>query len=306
LRTRGFRKVVPVLALALGTGGCLVTASTYEAKTREADTLREAVAFSNKERGTLEARLLSSEKQISGAKEENAILSARLRDVEGELRTLKEELSSIMGKYEGTRITREELISELLEKEKATGKRIQELSERVQACEAERERFRQEAASRETAVSELEKQVRETPDVESLRRERDILLGRVEHMKEERLRETRRRDMRFAELAQTFSGISPRIAAETLGPSLRIQVPDKVLFRKGKSALTNAGKKMIEEVGKTASEFPAASIIITAGEKSKAGGILSALTKGHALPPGQVLARAGTGDGEIELLLVIP
>ena len=165
MRTWGFRKVVPVLALALGTGGCLVTASTYEAKTREADTLREAVAFANKEKGTIEARLLASEKQISSAKEENTVLSGRLRAVEGELRTVKEESASIVGKYEGTRITREELISELLEKEKATGKRIQELSERVQACEAERERFRQEAASRETAVSELEKQVRETPDV---------------------------------------------------------------------------------------------------------------------------------------------
>src|SRR3990170_7963263 len=174
LRTRGFRKVVSVLALALGTGGCLVTASTYEAKTREADTLREAVAFSNKERGTLEARLLSSEKQISGAKEENAILSARLRDVEGELRTLKEELSSIMGKYEGTRITREELISELLEKEKATGKRIQELSAMAQACDAEREKLRKEAASREMTVADPDKQAEETPEMETPRRERDI------------------------------------------------------------------------------------------------------------------------------------
>src|SRR3972149_4173785 len=100
LRTRGFRKVVSVLALALGTGGCLVTASTYEAKTKGGDTLREAVAFANKEKGTLEARLLSSEKQISDGKEQNAILSARLRETEGELRTAKDQLASIAGKYE--------------------------------------------------------------------------------------------------------------------------------------------------------------------------------------------------------------
>jgi flagellar motor protein MotB len=306
LRTWGFRKVVPVLALVLGTGGCLVTTSTYEAKTREAETLREGLAFANKEKGILEARLLASEKQMSDAKEENASLSDRLQEKEGELRTAKEELASIAGKYEGTRITREELIAELLDKEKATGKRTQELSASVQACEAERERLRQETAARETAISELEKQVRETPDVESLRRERDILLGRVERMKEERLRETRRRDVRFAELAQTFSGISPQIAVETIGPAMRIQVSEKVLFLKGKSALTKTGKKMIEEVGKTASEFPAASIIITGGGKSQSGGILSALTKGHALPPGQVLARAGSRSGAIELLLVIP
>src|SRR3990170_7939452 len=163
LRTRGFRKVVPVMALALGTGGCLVTASTYEAKTREADTLREAVAFANKEKGTIETRLLASEKQISSAKEENTILSGRLRAVEGELRTVKEESASIVGKYEGTRITREELISELLEKEKATGKRIQELNARAQACEASLESLRNGKPG----------------DNEALIRERDILLGRV-------------------------------------------------------------------------------------------------------------------------------
>jgi flagellar motor protein MotB len=306
LRTWGFRKIVPVLALVLGTGGCLVTTSTYEAKTREADRLREGLALANKEKGTLEARLLASEKRLSDVKEENGVLSAQLAEKEAELRTAKEELASIAGKYEGTRITREELIAELLEKEKAIGKRTRELSASVQACEAERERLRQEAAARETTISELEKQVGETPDVESLRRERDILLGRVEHMKEERLREATRRDARFAELAQTFSGISPHIAVETIGPAMRIQVSEKVLFRKGKSALTEAGKKMIAEVGKTASEFPAASIIVMAGRKSQAGGILSALTKGHALPPGQVLAKAGSRGGAIELLLVIP
>jgi outer membrane protein OmpA-like peptidoglycan-associated protein len=306
LRTKGFRKVVPVLALALGTGGCLVTASTYEAKTREADTLREAVASANKEKGILEARMLASEKQILDGKEENAILSARLRETEGELRTAKDQLASIAGKYEGTRITREELISELLEKEKATGKRIQELSAIAEACEAEREILRKDAAAQGTTLSELEKQVQGTPDVESLRRERDILLGRVERMKEERLKEARRRDARFAELAQAFSGISPQIAVETIGPTMRIRVPEKVLFQKGKSALTDAGKKMIGEVAKTASEFSAASILITAEEKSQASGILSALTKGNALPPGQVLAKARTGGTGIELLLVVP
>jgi flagellar motor protein MotB len=306
LRTKGFRKVVPILALTLGTGGCLVTTSTYEAKNREADSIREALASANKEKSTLEARVLAAQKQISDGKEANAILSLRIQEQGEELRKVKEEFASVTTKYEGTRITREELISELLEKEKAIGKRIQELSAMAQACEAEREKLRKEAAAREMTVADPDKQAEETPEMETLRRERDILLGRVERMEEERNQEARRRDVRFAELATTFAGISPRIAVALMGPSLRVLVPDQVLFRKGKSTLTDAGKKVIGEMGKTASEFPAAAVIITAAGKAQADEIRSALTKGHSLPPGRVLADAGSRDRGTELLLVIP
>ena len=112
--------------------------------------------------------------------------------------------------------------------------------------------------------------------------------------------------MRFAELATTFAGISPRIAVAPVGPSLRVLVPDQVLFRKGKSTLTDAGKKVIAEMGKTASEFPAAAVIITAAGKAQANEIRTALTKGHSLPPGRVLANAGSRDRGTELLLIIP
>src|SRR3989304_4317992 len=223
LRTKGFRRVVPILALTLGTVGCLVTTSTYEAKNREADSIREALASANKEKSTLEARVLAAQKQVSDGKEANAILSLRIQEQGEELRKVKEEFASVTTKYEGTRITREELISELLEKEKAIGKRIQELSARAQA-----------------------------------------------------------------------------------GPSRRVLVPDQGLFRKGKSTLTDAGKKVIGEMGKTASEFPAAAVIITAAGKAQADEIRSALTKGHSLPPGRVLADAGSRDRGTELLLVIP
>ncbi len=306
MRTKGFRMIVPILAIAMGTGGCFVSASKFEDKTREADTLRDALAYANKERGTFEARILAYEKQISDEKQENEILLERNRDQEKELRAVKEELAAIVKKYEGTRITREELISELLEKEKATGKRSQERSASAQEGEAEREQLREEAAARDGIISKMEKQVEEFPDIESLRRERNILTGRLERMKEERLLEARRRDARFAELVQTFSGISPDIAVAPAGPAMRVLVPDKVLFQKGKTALTDAGRKVIGEMGKTASEFPAASIIVTARGKSQANAILGVLTKGHELPPGRVLASAGSATGGTELLLVIP
>ncbi len=306
LRAKGFRMVVPILAVSLGSGGCLVTTSTFEAKAKEAESLRNGLASTNKEKTALEEKYVTIQKQLTDEKDANAALSLRVREQEEELGKIREELFSLSKKYEGTRITREELISELLEKEKATGRRIQELNERAQSCEAESERLRREAVARETMISDLEMQVGKASDTETLHRERDILLGRIERGKEDRLQEARRRDLRFAELAKTFSGISPRIAAMPVGPVMRILVPDDIFFRKGKSTLTDAGKKVVGEVGKTASEFPTASIIITASGQSQAGNIQTVLTKGHSLPTGRVLSSARSRDRETELLLIIP
>ncbi|HZD54817.1 MAG TPA: hypothetical protein VE080_01055, partial [Candidatus Aquicultoraceae bacterium] len=193
-----------------------------------------------------------------------------------------------------TRITREELISELLEREKATGKRIQELSERAQECEAS---LRETSGPRENRGASGE---------ESLRRERDILLGRLERIEEERLRESRRRDARFTELIRAFSGISHRIAAERLGPAMRVVVPDGVLFHEGTPSLTDAGRVMIGEMGKTASEFPSTAVIIASGEPSQAAEISSQLSNGYALPPDRILVTAGDGTRRTELVLIVP
>ncbi len=298
--------VVPILTLTLGTGGCLVTASRYEEKTKEADSLRNAVASTNREKNTLESDYVAVQKQLADEKEANEALSSRVREEEEELGRVRAELASIASSYEGTRITREELISQLLEKEKATGKRIQELSSMAQACDMEREKLRRETVFQASTIAELEQRVAETPDMESLRRERDILLGRIERIREDRLQETRRRDIRFAELAETFSGISSEIATAPVGPAMRVLVPDKILFLKGETTLTDAGKQVIGEVGKTVLEFPAAAIIITAGGKPKVDEIWTLLTKTHSLPQGKVLASSGSGGRETELLLVIP
>ena len=306
MRTKGFWMVVPLVAFTLGAGGCLVTTSQYEAKTREADSLRDALASASKEKSTLESKYEAAQKQLSDEKKENMELSSRNRELEENLGSVKEELASIGGKYEGTRITREELISELLEKEKATGKRIQELGETAQQCDMERERLQKEAVERQNTIASLEERIAETADRETLRRERDILLGRIERIKEERLQEARRRDSRFAELAKTFSGISSRIESARVGPAMVVRVPDTVLFRKGKSSVSSAGKKVVREMGNTATEFPAAAIIVTAGEKSKAEEIRTLLTKALSLPRERVYADAGSGTRVTELLLVIP
>ncbi len=271
--------VVAVLALAWGTGGCFVAASKYEEKSKEADSLRNALASTNRENTTLEEESATLREQLADEQAEKETLSLRIREQEGELRRIREELDAIARRYEGTRITREELIAQLLEKEKATGKRIQELSLMAQLCDMEREKLRQE---------------------------RDMLLGRIERIREDRLRETRRRDIRFAELAKTFSGISSQIATVPAGPAMRVRLPDRICFQKGKPTLTDAGIRVIGEVGKTVSEFPEAAIIITADGKSKADEIRSLLTKNHSLPQEKISASVESGDRETELLLVIP
>lgn len=306
MRIKGFRLVPLLLAITLGTGGCLVTASRYEEKSREADSLREALASTNREHSTLEREYASARKQLDEAKQENEALAMRAREQEEELQGVQDELNSVIRSYEGTRITREELISQLLEKEKATGKRIQELRLKAQTCDTERETIRQKNASQGEAIAELEKRVAEIPDTEILRRERDTLLGRIERIREERAKEKKHREIRFTELAKTFSGISPQIATAPVGPAMRIRLPDTILFRKGKTTLTDTGKRVLGEVGKTVSEFPEAAIIITSGGQSKTDAIRSLLTNHHALPQEKVWADAGSGGGETELLLVIP
>ncbi len=306
LRIKGFRMVVPLVAFLVGSGGCVVTTSKYEAKSSEADSLRDALASASREKNDFEERYEAIRKQLSDEEEEKSALTSRVRELEKELGKAKEELASVIGKYEGTRITREELISELLEKEKATGRRIQELGASAQRCDREREVLRKEAVERQATISALEKRIGETDDVDSLRRERDILLGRVERIKEERLQEARRRDLRYAELAKTVSGISARIETAPAGSALVVRVPDAVLFRKGPSTVSSEGKEVIREVGKTATEFPAAEIIVKAGGKSKAEEIRTLLTTVHSLAPERVYALAGDGDRVTELLLVVP
>jgi flagellar motor protein MotB len=306
VQAKRFRMVVPILTLTLGLGGCLVTASRYEEKTKEADSLRDAMASVNREKKALESEYAAMQKQLADEKKANEALSSRVREEEEGLDRARTELASIARDYKEREITREEMISLLLEKEKATGKRIQELSAMAQACDVERDKLRRETVLQASAIAELENRVTETPEMESLRRERDILLGRIERIQEDHLRESRRREIRFAELAKTFSGISSQIATVPVGPAMRVLVPDQILFLDGKTTLTDTGKQVIGEVGKTVSEFPAAAIIITAGGMPKIDEIRSLLTKTHSLPQGKILASAGSGGRETELLLVIP
>jgi len=284
----------------------MVTSSKYEMKTKEADTLRDAVAAANKEKTVMEARNEALQKQLADEKDAEAALAARVQAQDAETRRISEELASARKNYEGTRITREQFISELLEKEKATGKRIQELNTRAQACEASLEPLRKESAARDSELTELRKQAEKPGEIEVLKRERDILLGRVERLTEERKQEEKRRDDRFAALTEAIGKVSRDISVIPLGPALNVVLPEKVLFVKGKTTLSERAKKAIAEVGKAAAEFPTASILLSAGGKKLAGEIRAALINPGKIPLERILLKFHEKEKGAELLLLVP
>jgi hypothetical protein len=225
---------------------------------------------------------------------------------EGEIRRMSEELASARKNYEGTRITREQFISELLEKEKTTGKRIQDLGERAQACEQALEKLRKESAARDSELAELAKNAGKPGDNDALKRERDILLGRVERLTEERKQEEKRRDDRFAALSEAIGKTARDVSVTTLGPALRVVLPERVLSVKGKSTLSEAGKKTIALVGKAAAEFPTASILISAGGKKIAGEVRAVLADAGKLPGERIPVKLYDNEKGAELLLLVP
>ncbi len=300
-------RALALAALSCLAGGCLVTGTTYEAKTREADALRDALAATNKEKSQATAQIEALRKQLADQKAEADGLTTRMRSQDDDIRRMSDELASARKNYEGTRITREQLISELLEKEKSTGKRIQDLSARDQALEAEVEKLRKEAADRESQLAELRRKAELTPDAASLQKERDILLGRVERLTEERGQEEKRRNERLGALAEAAGKAAPGVTASALGPALRIVVPERVLLKAaGKGELSDAMKALIRAIGKAAGELPTASVIVAAHAPKTAEEIQAALVGAAGLARGRVLVNSGVGTKGAELLLLAP
>ena len=65
------------MAAFLSCAGCIVTTSTYDAKVREADALREAYASSNREASRLAGEVKALEKKVAGQEAAIEELSSR-------------------------------------------------------------------------------------------------------------------------------------------------------------------------------------------------------------------------------------
>lgn len=294
-------------ALTLSTGGCVVATSRFDAKVREADALREALASVNREKTAMDARAEALSRKLAEEQAAFERCETRAREREEELRKLREGYDAAGRNYEGTRITREQLITELLEKEKESGKRIQAWSARALACETERESLRKDSASMKQKIADLEKRVAETPDTIAIRMERDILAGRVERMTEEKRLAERNRRERLAKLSRELSAISPQANPLPVGPGMRLRLPGALLREPGTRELSKSAAEILRAVARSAAAIPAASIVVAAEEPEIAASIRAVLARESNLSGERILpAPGGREKGSAELLLIVP
>lgn len=302
-------RVLPacLAAITLATGGCVVTTSRYDAKIRENDALRDALASVNREKNVLEARTETLSGKVAETQESLERCIAGTAEREEELQALREDFDEANRQYEGTRITREQFITELLEKEKASGKRIQELNTRALSCETERESLRTESASMKQKIADLEKRIAEAPDAVALRMGRDILAGRVERLTEEIRLAEKERGSRFAQLARDLAAISAEITASPNGHALRLRIPGHLLREDGKETLSEPAAAILHAVGTSAAAIPSASVVVAAGETPTAESIQDLLARETNLPGDRILlVPGGREKGSAELLLIVP
>jgi hypothetical protein len=311
---RPFRSLLVPVVLSLLASGCFVATARFEEKVAESDTLRDALAAANREKGALAGRNESLQKQLAEMTDTAENCAVKAKGQEGELSRLTGELATAKRSYEGTRITREELITELMEKEKATGKRIQDLSARAQSCDAECERIRKEIdrttreiAARDAQIAELQAKLEKAMGDEGLRRERDTLLGRIERLTEDRAAEEKRRDARFESAIARLAGSSSGIAAAAAGGVLRISIPEKGLLKPGGQELTDAGKAAAAESIAILTDFPASRLVVNAVPDGKAmKAVVASVVDGEKVTAGRVVAGSREKETGAELLLIVP
>ncbi len=142
-------KPLPVIAAALLLfgSGCIVTTSTYEMKAREADTLRDALGSLNRDKEKLAQENAALSREVASCRERQAALSAKLGEIEASLRQREQGLPDGLPTPQGDTVSRERFVDELLAREKATGQRLRELSERAEKCERQLEQTRRGTAA---------------------------------------------------------------------------------------------------------------------------------------------------------------
>ena len=136
------------LAAFLSCAGCIVTTSVYDAKVREVEALRDAYASSNRESSRLAGEVEALSKQVKAEKTAGESLADRLREREESQKRTSGQLDALRKAFEGSRLTWEQFIEELLGKEKAAGKRLQELSSRADACAEELAELRKKTGTK--------------------------------------------------------------------------------------------------------------------------------------------------------------
>ncbi|MBE0569751.1 MAG: hypothetical protein IH576_03835 [Deltaproteobacteria bacterium] len=261
-------------------------------KSKETDSLRSALASLNRENTKLAEQSAALSKQVAAGKETEAALSAQVKELDESLKRLGEGLTGTRRKFDTGRIPREQLIDELLEGERATGRRMQELSVRADECEKKLERTDRENAAREQEIEELKTRL-------------SILSGRVERIREEGVHETRYRDERFALLSYNLEEVSPEIGVTPVGPALRIVVPEKLLVGERDGKLTKTGAVIVSRLSGAVSELPSASLLIITGGKTAGDTFRAAASADGKIPPERLMSHVREQGRTAEFLLIV-
>ncbi len=300
---RGCLFAVPVAVLLLSGAGCIVTRTSYELKARETDSLRSALGALNREKSQLEEENAALSKRVAEGKEAEAALSKQVKEMDESLKRLGEGLTGSRQPYNGTRITRDRFIDELLERERATGRRIQELTARAEGYEKDLDRMRREAAAREAEVADLGNKLSVLASrEEQLLRERAILSGRVERIREERTGSSLRREETFSLLSAGLAKVSTEIDVTPLGPVLRIVVPERLVVGERGGNLTKTGASIVSKVSHAVSDLPHASLLVIAGGKAAAEAVRAAAD--GRIPRDRLLSHVREKGRTAEFLLI--
>ncbi|RMG58613.1 MAG: hypothetical protein D6713_07290 [Deltaproteobacteria bacterium] len=196
-----------LLLVALLVTGCLVPRSRYDAKVKEAEELRRSYAEVSQERESLRKQLGEVEKTVDSLRSELEKTKKELEASREENAKLKETVAQLQDTYATTKISRETLINELLEKEKEYSGRIKKLTlenaslkTRIASLEKESESLktaleaaRRELAEKEKSIASLKEKVSLKEDeagklraeVEDLRKRVHLLEGKVTRVQEE-------------------------------------------------------------------------------------------------------------------------
>jgi hypothetical protein len=233
------------------------------------------MASLSREKAKLAEENAELRKQVAAGKESEAELSSRLADRDASLKRSSDDLAAARQMYEGSR---ERFLEELLEKEKETGRRVLESSERAERDEAEKER---------------------------LGRERDILLGRVERLQEEREEAAVRRDERLSALAARLEGLSRHVSVYPMGPALRVSVPEQLIVKERGGALTELGAALVSRLAGAAVDSPSSALVVVTGGKASAEVLRKAAAR-EKVPENRFFSHVREKATRAELLLIAP
>ncbi|MBE0603556.1 MAG: hypothetical protein IH611_08005, partial [Deltaproteobacteria bacterium] len=129
--------------------------------------------------------------------------------------------------------------------------------------------------------------------------------GRVERIREEDRDASLRRNETLARVEADLKEMSPEIGVTPIGSSLRIVVPEELLFGDQGGKLTKAGAAIVSRVSEVVSELPSASLLIITDGKASAETLRAAASSNDKIPRERLKSRVREKGRGAEFILVV-